>query len=54
VFSKHAVLLELLLFDQSLRSRLLAAAPGVLARYEPVRAAAETLAVLEACARTGR
>jgi len=42
--------LERLLFDQALRSRLLAAAPGVLARYDRARAAADTLSVLETCA----
>ncbi len=39
--------LESLLFDESTRSRLLAAAPAVLARYDWPRAARETLAVLE-------
>lgn len=39
--------LESILFDESTRSRLLAAAPAVLARYDWPRAARETLAVLE-------
>jgi glycosyltransferase involved in cell wall biosynthesis len=42
--------LRRLLFDQALRSRLLAAASSVLARYDRARAAARTLSVLEACA----
>jgi glycosyltransferase involved in cell wall biosynthesis len=40
---------EQLLFDEHLRSTLLAAAPGVLARYNWARAARETLQVLERC-----
>jgi alpha-1,3-rhamnosyl/mannosyltransferase len=40
--------LEQLLFDDATRGRLLAAAPGVLARYSWPKAARETLAVLEA------
>ena len=39
-----------LLFDEAIRMRVLAAAPAVLARYSWRRAAAETLAVLEAAA----
>jgi glycosyltransferase involved in cell wall biosynthesis len=39
--------LESLLFDEAVRSRLLAAAPRVLAKYQWPRAAEETLAVLE-------
>jgi glycosyltransferase involved in cell wall biosynthesis len=39
--------LEQLLFDEPTRARLLAAAPGVLAKYSWQRAACETLAVLE-------
>jgi glycosyltransferase involved in cell wall biosynthesis len=42
--------LERLLFDDSTRQRLLAAAPAVLARYSWPRAARDTLAVLEGCA----
>jgi glycosyltransferase involved in cell wall biosynthesis len=41
--------IEQVLFDEGLRSRLLAAAPGVLARFSWARAARETLAVLESC-----
>jgi glycosyltransferase involved in cell wall biosynthesis len=40
---------EQVLFDEQLRSTLLAAAPGVLARYSWARAARETLQVLERC-----
>jgi glycosyltransferase involved in cell wall biosynthesis len=43
--------LERLLFDDSTRQRLLAAAPAVLARYSWPRAARDTLAVLEGCAK---
>ncbi|HEV2983687.1 MAG TPA: glycosyltransferase family 1 protein [Vicinamibacterales bacterium] len=39
--------LDALLFDESTRARVLAAAPGTLARYSWARAARETLAVLE-------
>jgi glycosyltransferase involved in cell wall biosynthesis len=39
--------LERLLFDEPTRRRLLAAAPGVLARYNWADAAERTLAVLE-------
>jgi glycosyltransferase involved in cell wall biosynthesis len=42
--------LEQLLFDESARTSILAAAPDVLARYEWPRAARDTLAVLEAAA----
>jgi alpha-1,3-rhamnosyl/mannosyltransferase len=42
--------LETLLFDESVRGRLLAAAPGVLARYDWTRAARQTLAVIESAA----
>jgi hypothetical protein len=49
--STIALGLERLLVDRPLRSQLLAAAPGVLARYNRARAAADTLTVLEACAR---
>jgi glycosyltransferase involved in cell wall biosynthesis len=42
--------LELLLFDEPTRARLLAAAPRVLGRYEWSRAGRETLAVIEAAA----
>jgi glycosyltransferase involved in cell wall biosynthesis len=49
--STIALGLERLLVDRPLRSQLLAAAPGVLARYSRARAAADTLSVLEACAR---
>jgi glycosyltransferase involved in cell wall biosynthesis len=41
--------LESVLFDEATRSRILAAAPGELARYSWPRAARETLAVLERC-----
>jgi glycosyltransferase involved in cell wall biosynthesis len=44
--------IEQVLFDDELRSRLLAAAPGVLARFSWARAARETLAVLESCGRS--
>ena len=44
---RHAV--EQLLFDESVRSGLLAAAPAVLAQYNWTRAARETLQVLERC-----
>jgi len=40
--------LQAVLFDETTRSRLLAAAPAVLARYSWPRAARETLAVIEA------
>ncbi len=39
--------LEQVLFDETLRGRLLAAAPGVLARYDWARAAHDTMALLE-------
>jgi glycosyltransferase involved in cell wall biosynthesis len=39
--------IETMLFDEAVRTRLLAAAPAVLARYAWPRAARETLAVLE-------
>ena len=39
--------LDAILFDESTRARLLAAAPAVLARYDWPRAACDTLAVLE-------
>jgi glycosyltransferase involved in cell wall biosynthesis len=39
-----------LLFDEAVRSRLLAAAPEVLARYQWARAGRETLRVIEQCA----
>ncbi len=39
--------LELALFDEPTRARILAAAPAALARYDWPRAARETLAVLE-------
>jgi glycosyltransferase involved in cell wall biosynthesis len=39
--------LDALLFDESTRARVLAAAPDTLARYSWARAARETLAVLE-------
>lgn len=42
--------LNSLLFDEAARARVLEAAPAVLARYSWSRAAAETLAVLEAAA----
>ena len=42
--------LEEVLFDESTRERLLAAAPGVLARYSWPKAARETLAVIEGVA----
>jgi len=42
--------LDALLFDEDARSRVLRAAPGVLARYSWPRAAAETLAALESVA----
>ncbi len=42
--------LESLLFDEGVRARILAAAPGELARYRWPRAAGDILAVLEACA----
>jgi glycosyltransferase involved in cell wall biosynthesis len=42
--------LEQLLFDEEVRRRLLAAAPGVLARYNWTRAGRQTLALLEASA----
>ena len=42
--------LELLLVDDTVRARLLAAAPAVLAKYQWTRAASETLAVIEQCA----
>jgi glycosyltransferase involved in cell wall biosynthesis len=45
--------LEKALFDRSTRERILAAAPGVLARYSWPRAACQTLAVIERAARTG-
>jgi len=35
------------LFDQTVRARVLAAAPAALAKYNWPRAAAETMAVLE-------
>jgi glycosyltransferase involved in cell wall biosynthesis len=41
--------LEKLLFDEAVRTELLAAAPDVLARFNWARAAAETLRVLEQC-----
>jgi glycosyltransferase involved in cell wall biosynthesis len=41
--------IESLLFDEGVRARILAAAPGELARYSWPRAAGNTLAVLEAC-----
>jgi glycosyltransferase involved in cell wall biosynthesis len=44
---RHAV--EQLLFDDRARSTVLAAAPGVLARYNWARAARETLRVIERC-----
>ena len=44
--------IEQVLFDDDLRSRLLAAAPEVLARFSWARAARETLAVIESCARS--
>ena len=43
--------LKSLLFDQTVRARVLAAGPAVLARYSWTRAAAETLAALEDAAR---
>ena len=43
--------LNALLFDESVRARVLEAAPGVLARYSWARAAAETLAALESAGR---
>lgn len=43
--------LEQLLFDETARARLLAAAPGALARYSWPRAARETLNVIEMSAR---
>jgi hypothetical protein len=42
--------LRSLLFDEGVRRRVLNAAPAVLARYTWARAAAETLAALEASA----
>ncbi|PYR20569.1 MAG: glycosyltransferase family 1 protein, partial [Acidobacteria bacterium] len=39
--------LETVLFDQTVRARVLAAAPAALAKYKWPRAAAETLALLE-------
>jgi glycosyltransferase involved in cell wall biosynthesis len=42
--------LEQLLFDEGMRRRLLAAAPGVLGRYNWIDAAERTLAVLESSA----
>jgi hypothetical protein len=39
--------LETALFDQTVRARVLAAAPAALAKYNWPRAAAETMAVLE-------
>lgn len=42
--------LELAVFDEDTRARLLAAAPGALAKYSWPRAAKDTLAVLEAAA----
>lgn len=42
-----ASMIEALLFDQPTRQRVLTAAPGVLARYDWMRAARETLAVIE-------
>jgi glycosyltransferase involved in cell wall biosynthesis len=39
--------LETLLFDETVRHRLLAAAPGVLSRYDWTRAGRDTLAVIE-------
>jgi glycosyltransferase involved in cell wall biosynthesis len=44
--------LERLLFDQTARSSVLAAAPAVLAKYDWSRAARKTLEVIEACATT--
>ena len=44
------VALELLLFDESTRKRLLDAAPATLAQYNWPRAARETLALLETSA----
>ncbi|HMD33493.1 MAG TPA: glycosyltransferase family 1 protein [Vicinamibacterales bacterium] len=44
--------LERLLFDDSIRARLLQAAPAVLRRFDASRAAAATLAVIEAAADT--
>jgi glycosyltransferase involved in cell wall biosynthesis len=41
--------IEQVLFDEGLRSRLLAAAPAALARFSWARAARETLQVLERC-----
>jgi glycosyltransferase involved in cell wall biosynthesis len=46
--------LELALFSATARSQILAAAPGVLGKFNWSRAAAETLAVLESAARAGR
>jgi glycosyltransferase involved in cell wall biosynthesis len=43
--------IEAVLFDEALRHRLLAAAPGELAKFSWPRAAAETLAVIERAAR---
>ena len=43
--------LEAVLFDEATRSRMLAAAPAVLAKYSWPRAAQETLAVLEGVSR---
>ena len=42
--------LELALFSETTRARILAAAPAVLARYDWRKAAADTLALFEACA----
>ena len=42
--------LETALFDDAARARMLAAAPGELAKYQWPQAARETLAVLEAAA----
>jgi glycosyltransferase involved in cell wall biosynthesis len=44
--------LESVLFDEATRQRLLAAAPGELAKFSWPRAAAETLAVIERAARS--
>jgi glycosyltransferase involved in cell wall biosynthesis len=44
--------IEQLLFDDAVRARILAAAPGALAKYRWPRAAADTLALLEQVGRT--
>ena len=46
--------LETVLFDETVRARLLAAAPAVLTKYSWPRAARETLAVLERAAAAGK